>query len=111
MRIVPNNKARSSFVSHDRHLRKKVFLSQNEVPGIRQWATSELPPSTRITEHTHQDTTEIFQILEGSMTAIVNKASHHLEKEDFLVIEAGDSHAFENTGENSCKFLYTLIEH
>ncbi len=99
-----------SSVSHDVHIQKRVYLKKDNIQGILQWATAILEQGTSVTEHQHDDATEIFHILEGSMKATINETVHQLTQGDLLVIEAGDVHAFENPNNHSCKFLYTLLQ-
>lgn len=110
MKIVSKDSAFLSSVSHDKHLLKKVYLKKNEVPGILQWATSVLTPGSSITRHKHEDAVELFQILKGRMHASINGEEHLLSEGDLLVVEAADTHAFQNTSKEPCSFLYTLIK-
>ena len=110
MKKLAEKDAKVSSVSHDSNISKSVFLQKEVVPGILQWASSCLEPGVSVSEHVHEDATEIFHLQEGSMLATINNEFVHLEKGDLLVIEPGERHAFTNQGSEPCRFIYALIK-
>ena len=110
MKRIAEDEAAGSTVSHDSSLSKKVYLKSGDVPGVLQWASSEIGPGLTVTPHNHPDATELFQILEGEMEATVDCNRVTLGKGSLLVIEPGETHSFENTGTEPCRFVYTLLQ-
>lgn len=110
MKKVTNDSAILSPVSHDKHLQKKVFLKKNDVRGILQWATVTLESGVTVSEHSHKDAHEVFQILSGTVEAIIDGKTCSLSEGDVLVIDPGEIHLFHNKTSESCRMVYTLLE-
>ena len=110
MKKVPSDSVILSPVSHDKHLQKKVFLRKNDVQRILQWATAALEPGVTVSEHIHKDAREVFQILDGTIEAIIEGHSCSLSAGDVLVIDPGERHSFHNKSTESCSMIYTLLE-
>ena len=110
MKLSPKSQASTSSVSHDPNVQKIVSLHNGDVPGILQWARSTIEPGITISEHQHSDAREIFHIVNGSLSAFINKDAFELEAGDVLVVDPGDKHAFENRSEAPCTIIYTLLK-
>lgn len=71
------------------------------------FAIAELPIRATAGIHTHNDTDEIFYILQGEATIKIDKESKKIHKGDIILTQIGSSHSIYNVTK---KLKYVVIE-
>lgn len=66
-----------------------------------------IPPGGEIGEEVHEDTDQILTFVSGTGKAIVSGQQRNVSQGDLVVVPAGRTHNFVNTGENPL-ILYTV---
>ena len=64
-----------------------------------------LPPKTSIGFHLHSDTEEVYIVLEGKGTIMVNDMEKAVGKGDVILANPGDSHGLINDSESNLEIL------
>lgn len=96
-------------VSHQEEIFKQVFLRNQELPHITNFAQTTLKKNQRIEEHVHSDMFEVFYIVDGEGKAVVNSEVFDLKPGVCLTIEPNEIHSFACTSENGLKMFYFAV--
>lgn len=72
------------------------------------FAIAEIPVGATAGLHKHKDTDEIFYILEGKATIVIDGESHEINKEDIVLTLIGSSHDIINV-KKKLKFIVVEI--
>lgn len=90
---------------------KEILFKPEELPGHgHQLQTVTIPPRTKQREHSHNKETEVFYILEGICTIVINDEEFVAEKGDAFVCEPGDNHYFWNKTDEEFKLVVFKID-
>ncbi|MDL2228785.1 cupin domain-containing protein [Treponema sp. OttesenSCG-928-L16] len=85
------------------------FMEDEQMKHCRLMAELTLPPGASIGEHSHNNETEYYIILEGDGTVIDNGKALPVKKGDVVVTGDGASHSIKNTGSVPLVFNAVII--
>lgn len=84
----------------------KVLIDQETIPGGRLClAEVRYPQGARCPEHSHEDSAEVYVVLEGELTATVDDQPHRLRPGQLVYIPPLTPHWAENRGVPDCRFM------
>jgi len=106
MKIVNLTDTEWSQVSHNPAIRKRIILSQGELPGITTLSQAIFKPGDVATGHAHQDMSEVFLVAAGEGIIRINGQEYPLNPDIVAVAEPNDVHEIENTGDNPLILTY-----
>ncbi|HNX50749.1 MAG TPA: cupin domain-containing protein [Thermoanaerobaculaceae bacterium] len=92
---------------HGRALRVEV-LAPGEMAGVRTAALLTLEPGTSIGEHQHTDSEELYLVLEGTGTGLLDSDRFPVGPGDAWVCRSGHSHGLEAGAGAPLRFLALL---
>ena len=69
-----------------------------------------LPPGTTIGEHSHIGNEEIYFIVDGEGTLILDGVQHSVSSGDISLCRSGHSHGLINSGKTDMRLLVVCIE-
>lgn len=75
----------------------------------RLFAENILPPGTSIGIHPHHGDTEAYFFLEGTGLYQNNEETFQVKAGDLTVVDDGDLHGIENTGEGPLRFIALIL--
>src|SRR5262245_27737234 len=84
---------------------KFVYGTQDLVSGLRVFELCRLPPGTSIGEHVHDDTEEIYYILSGTGTMVLDGVEREVHAGDAVLTQPVSSHGIRNTGPSELELL------
>lgn len=84
------------------------FLRNGEMDGIVSMGRTTLEPGSTIGEHGHPNTEDLYLILEGHGTGILNGERFPLGPGDLFLVKAGGSHGLINDSDHPLTFLGVL---
>ena len=84
------------------------LLKPGEMAGVLSMGRTTLEPGTTIGEHAHPDTEDLYLILEGHGTGLLDGARFPLGPGDLFLVKAGGSHGLINDSEGPLTFLGLL---
>lgn len=84
------------------------LLAAGEMAGILSMGRITLEPGATIGVHAHPDTEDLYLILEGRGTGVLNGDHFPLGPGDFFLVKAGGSHGLINDSEAPLTFLGIL---
>jgi quercetin dioxygenase-like cupin family protein len=79
--------------------RSADYLRPGDLGGVLAAGRTELEPGSTIGEHAHADSDELYLIVEGQGTGILNGERFPVAAGDLFVLKAGGSHGLENTSD------------
>lgn len=92
-------------LAHD-NLKRKQFISPGDLKSNIQTVNyAELKEGESFTPHSHPDCEECFFIIEGEALATIAGEEIKIKKEDFIVVEVGEEHAFINKEKEVFKYF------
>jgi len=109
MKLIDINQLKELGVSHNAKIRKRIILSNGEMPPIINFARSVFPPGEVAGAHVHKDLLEVFTVESGSGVIRINGREHIFRKNMCAVIEPGDVHEIENTGTENLALIYFAV--
>lgn len=107
MRLYTLDKAEEKPVSHDPSLKKRVLVAEG-VGCVAHISHIVLRPGSTASLHSHQDTTEVFYCVRGSITFAVNGAPVTLSAGSCLVVEPKEEHAIVEVAVES-EMVYMMV--
>lgn len=110
MKITSLENIQESDVSHNSLIKKKVLVSNGDIPHITYFSKAVFPPGEVANAHSHSDMTEVFFIESGTGVITVNGDDIPLEAGMCVTIEPHDLHELNNTGPTDLVVLYFGIE-
>jgi len=84
------------------------LLKQGEMDGIVSFGRMTLEPGTTIGEHAHPNTEDLYLILEGRGTGVLDGEHFPVEAGDLFLVKAGGSHGLINDSDGPLTFLGLL---
>jgi mannose-6-phosphate isomerase-like protein (cupin superfamily) len=84
------------------------LLKQGDMDGIVSMSRMTLDPGTTIGEHAHPNTEDLYLILEGRGTGVLNGERFPLASGDLFLVKAGGSHGLINDSDAPLTFLGLL---
>lgn len=84
-------------ISHDPALKKQVLVPDNVLPGIWHISHINLPAGSKVAKHEHQDASEVFYCIKGTVNFRINEKDIDLGSGQCLVVEPGEPHSIEDT--------------
>ncbi len=109
MKINHLHQLNEQAVSHNPEIRKKVMIEQGEMAPITQFAQATFPPGAIAPAHSHSDMIEVFFIERGKAQIRVDGRRHELAAGSSIIIEAGERHELENTGDAALVVTYFSV--
>ena len=109
MKIVSLDSIPEITTSHNKAGKKKVFIENNLIPHITQYARIVFDPSEIVEEHSHSDMYEIMYVEEGAGIFKIDGIEHAVKKGDCVTIEPNEKHEVRVTGENPLVLFVTGI--
>ncbi|MFW6117621.1 MAG: cupin domain-containing protein, partial [Thermoproteota archaeon] len=89
---------------------KKILLSEKDIkPGGHLVQIVGSKPHTKVDLHYHKETTEIYHILKGNATLILDKKEFQTEPGDTFLSEPGEIHGIINNTEKDFVILVLKI--
>lgn len=92
-------------VSHNPAAKKRVWFRKGDLPPFTQIARVTVPPGETLAAHSHADMHELFIVLEGTVTMIVDGSPHHLGPDNAIALAPGENHELSNPGDQPAVFL------
>jgi len=84
------------------------YLKEGEMAGLLSLGRTTLEPGASIGEHAHPDTEDLYLILEGHGTGILDGMRFPLSPGDLFLVKAGGTHGLINDSEEPLTFLGIL---
>ena len=85
-----------------------TYLEQGEMDGVLSLGRTVLEPGSSIGEHLHPDTEELWLILEGRGTVVMDGLRSPVGPGDLLLTKAGHSHGLNNSLDGPMVYLGCL---
>jgi mannose-6-phosphate isomerase-like protein (cupin superfamily) len=93
-------------VRHNPHIQKRMLLAPGELPPLAQFSQATFPPGQGVESHRHETMHEVFFVQQDSASITVDGKEHALSPGGCLLVEAGESHALQNTGDGPLVLLF-----
>lgn len=106
MKLVTLDSVRPEGLSHDPAILKQPLLRSGEVPGLTQFARSEIPAGRATSPHAHAEMTEVFLVASGFGRAVVEGRSHPLGPGTCIRIDPGETHVLEAGPDGPLELFY-----
>lgn len=84
------------------------FLKQGDMSGVISMGRTTLEPGATIGEHAHPNTEDLYLILEGHGTGVLNGESFPVGPGDLFIVKAGGNHGLINDSKEPLTFLGLL---
>jgi len=84
------------------------LLKNGEMDGVISLGRTTLEPGSTIGEHSHPNTEDLYLILEGRGTGILNGERFPVGPGDLFLVKAGGSHGLVNDSDAPLTFLGVL---
>lgn len=84
------------------------FLKEGDMDGVLSLGRTTLEPGASIGVHSHPDTNDLYLILEGRGTGVLNDEHFPVAPGDLFLVKAGGSHGLINDSEAPLTFLGVL---
>jgi quercetin dioxygenase-like cupin family protein len=88
--------------------RSVELLSKGEMSGVLSLGRTTLEPGASIGEHAHPDTEDLYLILEGRGTGILDGERFPVFEGDLFLVKAGGNHGLINDSDSPLTFLGVL---
>ncbi|MDD4275142.1 MAG: cupin domain-containing protein [Desulfobacter postgatei] len=98
MKFIDVNQMKCESVSHDIDIKKKVILKNGLIPHLTNFSQSLLKPLQTTTVHKHKDMYEVFYVLSGIGSIVVNGEEFSIQKGSCIAVFPGESHSIMNNG-------------
>ncbi|MCW9025531.1 MAG: cupin domain-containing protein [Gammaproteobacteria bacterium] len=106
MKLVSINKLETQSVSHNSSIKKKVILEKGELGNITNFSRAVFPVGEVATRHKHDDMGEVFWVQAGNGKMRINEKEFELSTDMCVVVEPGEYHEIQNTGNEELKLVY-----
>jgi len=84
------------------------YLRNGEMAGVLNLTRYTLEPGASVGDHPHPKSEDLYLILEGSGTGILNGETFPVEAGDMFLVKAGGSHGLSNGSQEPLTFLRIL---
>ena len=85
-----------------------AYLKSGDMDGVVGVGRTRLEPGASIGEHPHPNTDELYLIVEGHGTGIVNGEFFPVSTGDLFLVKAGQSHGLINDSQEPLAFFAVL---
>ena len=85
--------------------RSADYLAMGEMDGVLSAGRTRLEPGSSVGEHAHPTTDELYLILEGHGTGILDGRRFPVGPGDLFLLKAGQTHGLENDGAEPLVFF------
>ena len=109
MRIASLDKLPEGTTSHNKAGKKKVFVGNNAVPHITQYAHVSLSPGEVIEEHSHADMYEIMYVAKGAGVFKIEGASYNVKQGDCVTVAPYEKHEVKVLGDSEMVLFVTGV--
>ncbi len=106
MKVISMNDIPEEGVSHDPQLRKKVIISDGELPHLNKFAQARFAPGQVAHAHSHDDFYEIFLIESGEGIIKVGSSEQSISEGMCVIFEPKEVHEVVNTSMNELVITY-----
>ena len=97
-------------VSHNEAILKRMMLQPGDARPLVQFSQATFPPGEGVEAHRHESMHEVFFVQQGEVEFIVNGTSQCATAGACLLVEAGESHALRNIGQEPLLLLFFGME-
>lgn len=87
------------------HVKRLLPPDPSRMGSIATMNYAWLDPGKQLTPHIHPDGEEYYLILEGMGSMLIDTQWIPVQKESFIIIPVGKTHAVKNTGDTSLTFV------
>mgnify|MGYP006294132625 CR=1 FL=1 len=77
--------------------------------GLRFLHDDRIPPGSTIAEHRHDDNEEVYLVVEGSGTLLLDGERIPVADGDVSLVERGHTHGLENTSDRDLRLIVICI--
>lgn len=106
MKLVHTNTLPEIGVSHNKEIKKKVFLEKGLIPQLMMFGSATFEPGQAVEMHKHDTMYEVFFIQTGKADFIINDKKLTLLPGDCITIEEGESHSMNNPYSEKVTWIY-----
>ncbi|ATX79299.1 Mannose-6-phosphate isomerase, cupin superfamily [Mariprofundus aestuarium] len=110
MKIIETERVEPEGLSHDPNIMKRILFHEGELPGSVRFSHALFKPGQRASAHLHEDLHEIFYILVGSGTIVINGERHGIKGGSCIRIDPGEEHELINSGQEDLAVIYFGLE-
>lgn len=97
-------------VSHNPRIKKKVFLTQKEIPNLINFAQAKLSSGQISPAHSHQDMYEVFYVEAGKGIIKINDEEFPFERGNCVTVEPDEKHEIINNSSEDLIINYFAIK-
>ncbi|MGY6650321.1 cupin domain-containing protein [Wenyingzhuangia sp. IMCC45574] len=106
MKLVKTTELAELPTSHDPEIKKKVFVSNGEIPKLMQFGSAVFKPGQEVTSHKHETMYEVFLIQKGKIDFVVEGKKVTVSTGDCITVEAGEMHSQHNNYKEDVAWIY-----
>ena len=106
MKLTSLSETPETDVSHNAAIKRKRMIEFGEVAHLTNFSKATFPPGEIAWAHSHDDMVEVFFVLSGEATMVVNDEPYALTQGSCIKIDCGESHELQNTGSTPLEVLY-----
>lgn len=106
MKLIHTNSLAEVGVSHDKEIKKKIFLEKGIVPNLMMFGSTTFKPGQSVESHVHKTMYEVFYIQSGKADFKVNDTTLTLQSGDCIAIEEGEFHSMSNPYLEDTTWIY-----
>jgi mannose-6-phosphate isomerase-like protein (cupin superfamily) len=106
MKFIKAADVEETGVSHNPDIKKKVFLANGFIPNITTFGQATFTPGQSVDIHAHETMYEVFYILEGKASFVINGEEVIAEKDSCVVIEPKEPHSQSNPFNENVTWVY-----
>lgn len=106
MKVINSNQLPETGVSHNPEIKKKVFLENGFIPQITTFAQATFRPGQFVETHVHETMYEVFYILSGKASFIIEGEEVIAEKGMIIAIEPNEKHSQSNPFDEDVTWIY-----
>lgn len=106
MKLVDVGRVAAEAVNHDLELKKRVLFGVGELPAGVRFSHAELLPGQRVSAHSHESICELFYILSGRGSFIINGEAVTVREGCSIRIDAGEVHELVNDSNGALTMIY-----
>ena len=110
MKLSNINDLKEEGTSHDKNIKKKMFLQKGDIPNLMMFGSATFKSGQKVETHKHETMSEIFYIDKGNIDFEVENKKIQLKAGDCITIEAGENHSQYNPYNEDATVLYFGIE-
>lgn len=106
MKICFTEDLQEAELSHNPKIKKKIFISKDEIKSITNFSRAVFPPGETAYAHSHNDMTEVFYIESGHGTITIDGKHLQMKPGTCIIAEPNETHELKNTGATDLVILY-----